>query len=124
MMYHNTKYFHPTFLYESIYDLLLFALLYFVAYKRLAKYPGLLLCIYIAGYSIGRIVIEQIRIDAVAVYRGMPVPLLVSAAMLAIALCAMVSVYKKGLLAEAAAAAGAAPVSAAAAAPDGLPTKD
>jgi phosphatidylglycerol:prolipoprotein diacylglycerol transferase len=97
MMYHNSKFFHPTFLYESVYDLLLFAFLYFFAYKRLSKYPGLILCIYIAGYSLGRIVIEQIRIDAVASYHGMPVPLLVSAAMLGVALCAMLSVYKRGV---------------------------
>jgi phosphatidylglycerol:prolipoprotein diacylglycerol transferase len=103
MMYHNTKFFHPTFLYESIYDLLLFAFLYFFAYKRCSKYPGLILCLYIAGYSVGRIVIEQIRIDSIANYHGLPVPLLVSAGMLAVALCAMLSVYKRGVIAEAAA---------------------
>ncbi|MBU6451243.1 MAG: prolipoprotein diacylglyceryl transferase [Cyanobacteria bacterium REEB67] len=96
MMYHNSKFFHPTFLYESVYDFALFAFLYFFAYKRLAKYPGLLLCIYITGYSLGRIVIEQIRIDAIASYKGLPVPLLVSAGMLAVALCGMLYTYKRG----------------------------
>ena len=96
MMYHNSKFFHPTFLYESVYDLILFAFLYFFAYKRLRKYPGLLLCIYIAGYSIGRIVIEQIRIDAIASYRGLPVPLLVSAAMMGVAMCGALYVYRRG----------------------------
>jgi phosphatidylglycerol:prolipoprotein diacylglycerol transferase len=102
MMYHNSKFFHPTFLYESIFDLLLFAVLYFYAYKRLSKYPGLIVFVYIAGYSLGRIVIEQIRIDAVAYYHGLPVPLLVSALMLAVSLCGMLSVYKRGVIAEAA----------------------
>jgi len=100
MMYHNIKFFHPTFLYESVYDLLLFLFLYFFAYKRLAKYPGMILCIYIAGYSVGRIIIEQIRIDAIATYHGLPVPLLVSAGMLFISLCLMVKFYKQGVVAE------------------------
>jgi phosphatidylglycerol:prolipoprotein diacylglycerol transferase len=100
MMYHNAKFFHPTFLYESIYDLLLFVFLYFFAYKRLVKYPGLIISIYIALYSLGRIVIEQIRIDSVAYYHGMPVPLLVSAVMLAAALCSMMTFYKRGVLAD------------------------
>src|SRR5262249_48686417 len=80
MMYHNAKFFHPTFLYDSIFDLALFAFLYFYAFRRLNKYPGLITAIYIAGYSFGRIIIEQIRIDSVAYFHGMPVPLVVSAA--------------------------------------------
>jgi len=100
MMYHNAKFFHPTFLYESIYDLLIFVFLYFFAYRRLCKYPGLVVFVYISLYSLGRIVIEQIRIDSVAYYHGMPVPLLVSAGMLGASLCAMMSIYKRGVLAE------------------------
>ena len=56
--------YHPTFLYESIWDLLLgFALLW--AGKRLALHHGRLFALYVAGYTLGRFWIEGLRIDPV-----------------------------------------------------------
>lgn len=57
--------FHATFLYESIWDFGIFALVYFVLLKKLAKYPGLCFLIYIALYSIGRLMIEPMRTDSI-----------------------------------------------------------
>lgn len=45
-------------------------------------------CLYLAGYSLGRLLIEPIRVDAIAYYLGMPIPFLVSAATIGVALCA------------------------------------
>jgi prolipoprotein diacylglyceryl transferase len=54
--------FHPTFLYESIWNLLLFGLLLWIDRKwKLAN--GQLLAIYVLGYGIGRFWIESLRID-------------------------------------------------------------
>ena len=63
----NDQYFHPTFLYESIWDLLIFVLL-LVLFQRgskgLIKLPaGALSCIYLLAYSLGRVWIEGLRID-------------------------------------------------------------
>jgi phosphatidylglycerol:prolipoprotein diacylglycerol transferase len=86
--YHANNYFHPTFLYESVWNLLLFYVLYFWVSKKTTRYPGMTTCLYLAGYSLGRLLIEPIRVDAIAYYLGMPIPFLVSAATIGIALCA------------------------------------
>ncbi len=54
--------FHPTFLYESVWNLLGFVLL-LALYKRFQIKQGLLLWTYVAYYSIGRFWIESLRID-------------------------------------------------------------
>ena len=53
---------HPTFLYESLLDFTIFALLLFLRKKR--KFSGELSYIYIVLYSFGRIFIENIRTDS------------------------------------------------------------
>jgi prolipoprotein diacylglyceryl transferase len=54
--------FHPTFLYESIWNLLLFGALLWIDRKfKLAN--GQLLAIYVLGYGIGRLWVESLRID-------------------------------------------------------------
>jgi phosphatidylglycerol:prolipoprotein diacylglycerol transferase len=58
------EYFHPTFLYESLWNLLVFAVLYFVLRKRLERMPGALTLVYLGLYSCGRFFIESIRIDS------------------------------------------------------------
>lgn len=91
----SSSYYHPTFLYESVWNILLFLFLYFYASKKLANYPGLAFCTYLAGYSLGRILIEPIRIDSVANFMNIPVPLLISALTLALALCFALFLFKR-----------------------------
>jgi phosphatidylglycerol---prolipoprotein diacylglyceryl transferase len=56
--------FHPTFLYESLWNLGLVALLLWIDRKfRLG--PGRLFAVYVMGYGVGRYWIEGLRIDAV-----------------------------------------------------------
>lgn len=88
LAYLHNNYFHPTFLYESIWDFALFCLLYFVALPRLAAYPGLNFLLYIAGYSLGRMLIEPLRVDSIMI-GDWQAPLVVSAANFALALIAM-----------------------------------
>lgn len=54
---------HPTFLYESIWDLLLFFLLYRVLW-RMKKPTGWATAFYMVLYSVGRFFIEAIRTDS------------------------------------------------------------
>ena len=64
-------YFHPTFLYESIWNLIIFLLLIFLLKKNEAREielrSGVLTSIYLIFYSIGRFWIESIRIDPLCI---------------------------------------------------------
>ncbi len=53
---------HPTFLYESIWDLLLFVLIF--SCRKNKKYDGFLLSTYLVIYSLGRFFIEGLRTDS------------------------------------------------------------
>ncbi len=67
----NDQYFHPTFLYESICNLIIFSVLIslfkFGLNGRIKLPKGALSCIYIVSYSIGRFWIEGLRIDSLCV---------------------------------------------------------
>jgi len=54
---------HPTFLYESLWNFGLFAILLFLSYRRQPP-PGSLLGLYLLGYSLGRFWIEGLRTDS------------------------------------------------------------
>lgn len=58
------EYFHPTFLYESLWDLVVFGLLYFLLRKRVEDEPGALALCYLGLYSFGRFFIESLRVDS------------------------------------------------------------
>lgn len=54
--------FHPTFLYESLWNLALFGVL-LVVDRRVRLRPGHLVAVYLLGYGIGRFWVEGLRID-------------------------------------------------------------
>ena len=63
----NTKtggweYYHPTFLYESLWNMAGFALLHFLSKKR--QYDGQIALGYAAWYGLGRAMIEGLRVDS------------------------------------------------------------
>ncbi len=58
------EYFHPTFLYESLWDLGVFVLLIAWLRPRWRARSGALFFWYIGLYSLGRLVIESIRLDS------------------------------------------------------------
>ena len=63
----NFSYFHPTFLYESLWNLGVFALLIFV-FTRIPKIRiGTITMLYAIAYSIGRFWIEGLRTDSLMV---------------------------------------------------------
>jgi len=58
----EVSFFHPTFLYESIWNVLVFVILY----KLLGRAkPGVVLFTFLSLYSVGRFFIEGIRLDSV-----------------------------------------------------------
>ena len=58
------EYFHPTFLYESVLNFLLFVILIFVIKRFGVKFEGLTFGLYLALYSLIRFFIEGIRLDS------------------------------------------------------------
>ena len=66
--YANSAYFHPTFLYESLWDLIVFGLLLTLFFRGLKAKPrlkvGTLFLIYLVAYSLGRLWIEGLRTDS------------------------------------------------------------
>ncbi|MDZ8108847.1 MAG: prolipoprotein diacylglyceryl transferase [Nostoc sp. DedQUE12a] len=66
--YQNESYFHPTFLYESLWDLMVFALLITLFFRSLSSKPrlkvGTLFLVYWPAYSLGRLWIEGFRTDS------------------------------------------------------------
>jgi len=62
--YAQFEYFHPTFLYESLWDFAVFILLVGLLRPRLQARPGALFFAYVGLYSIGRFAIEALRLDS------------------------------------------------------------
>lgn len=66
--YEQFEYFHPTFLYESLWNLAVFALLMSLFFRGLkskpALKPGTLFLVYVMSYSLGRFWIEGLRTDS------------------------------------------------------------
>ena len=58
----QTEYYHPTFLYESAWNLCGFVLLHFLSKRR--KYDGQIALCYAAWYGLGRCIIEGLRMDS------------------------------------------------------------
>ncbi|MBI3573003.1 MAG: prolipoprotein diacylglyceryl transferase, partial [Candidatus Kerfeldbacteria bacterium] len=79
---HLGPYFHPTFLYESIGDLIIFLLLLAMhrwsKLRRISGQPGNIVLTYFTLYSLLRIGVESLRIDRVPIIAGIRLPLLTS----------------------------------------------
>lgn len=56
------EYYHPTFLYESLWNAAGFVLLHFLSKRR--KYDGQIALGYVAWYGLGRAMIEGLRVDS------------------------------------------------------------
>lgn len=74
--------FHPTFLYESLWNLALCAVLVLVDRRRVLK-PGSLLAVYVCGYGLGRLWIEALRIDQASLLAGIRVNIWMSLGLIA-----------------------------------------
>ncbi|MGN6694505.1 MAG: prolipoprotein diacylglyceryl transferase [Aquihabitans sp.] len=64
--------FHPTFLYEALWSLAVAGLLIWIDRKRKLR-PGELFAVYVLGYGIGRLWVEDLRIDHASLIGGVRV---------------------------------------------------
>ncbi len=82
---------HPTFLYESLWNLAVFVLL--LLWRRHKKFDGELCLVYFAGYGLGRFFIEGIRTDTLFIPgTAIPVSQLLSLVMVVFAVAADLTV--------------------------------
>lgn len=88
--YTDYKYFHPTFLYESILDLLIFGILFWMIKNGKNKIDGNIALIYLILYSAARIFVEHLRIDSVCDVFGIPVAIFVSAVIIIVSTAILV----------------------------------
>lgn len=88
--YEGYEYFHPTFLYESILDLLIFGILSFISIRKWNYKEGNLALLYLILYSVVRIFVEHFRIDSVLYIHGIPVAIIVSAGIMFLSLIALI----------------------------------
>jgi phosphatidylglycerol:prolipoprotein diacylglycerol transferase len=90
-------YFQPTFLYEAIWNGLIFAVLYFFLFNKFKRFPGMTFLAYIYLYSLGRMLIEPLRTDSIMV-GNVAAPLVVSGALLVVSAAGMMLLarYYKG----------------------------
>ncbi len=77
--------FHPTFAYEALWNLSLFALLIFVDSKKVLR-PGRILPLYLLGYGLGRIWVESMRSDTANTILGLRVNTWTSLGLIAVGL--------------------------------------
>ena len=54
---------HPTFLYEGMWNVMVFLLMVIYLKKEIKRFHGEIFLVYLAGYGIGRAIIEYIRTD-------------------------------------------------------------
>ncbi len=81
---------HPTFLYESLWNLGLFCLLFF--FRKHKRFDGQLFLLYLLGYGIGRFWIEGLRTDQLLMpVTGLPVSQVLSGVLVALALILLVA---------------------------------
>lgn len=73
----NGNYYHPTFLYESIWNLIVFIILVVVALRKKDDNNGIVLGLYLILYSVGRFFIEGLRTDSL-MFMGLRVAQLIS----------------------------------------------
>ena len=87
-------YFHPAFLYESLWDLGVFLALVLWLRPSLRGRPGALFFWYVGLYSVGRFAIESLRVDSFWL-GGLRVPQLASAAGILIAAVGIALVFRR-----------------------------
>ncbi len=92
--YQDVSFYHPAFLYESIFDLLIFAILVFLTIAKKNKKDGNIALIYLILYSIVRIFVESIRIDSIRYVIGIPVAIVISFGIICLA-CILLFVNNK-----------------------------
>ncbi len=90
---------HPTFLYESLWNLGVICFLYW--YRTRKKFQGELFLVYLLGYGLGRVWIEALRTDQLQIGNtGIPVSQLMAGVLILFSLCMIFLGRKKNMSEE------------------------
>ena len=93
--YESDATFHPTFLYEIVWNVGLAAFLVWLGHHRRIRPPGLF-ALYVAGYSFGRIWEELLRVDPAHHILGLRLNFFVAIVLFAIGIAWFVRTQRKG----------------------------
>jgi prolipoprotein diacylglyceryl transferase len=93
--YANDPTFHPTFLYESIWNLIVMVVLLRVARHWRRYPPGYILALYLALYSLGRFFVEGLRVDPAHEIGPLRLNQVVAVVVFAVSLAVLVRVRKR-----------------------------
>ncbi|GLB59811.1 prolipoprotein diacylglyceryl transferase [Cytobacillus sp. NCCP-133] len=93
-MYINGAYYHPTFLYESIWNIIGFIILILLRRANLRR--GELFLTYVIWYSIGRFFVEGLRTDSLMLTDTLRIAQTISVALIIVALALIFYRRKKG----------------------------
>ncbi|MDA2936407.1 prolipoprotein diacylglyceryl transferase [Patescibacteria group bacterium AH-259-L05] len=92
------EYFHPTFLYESLWNIVVFIVLFLVfkqIYRRKGSSAGKVFALYLILYSLGRFLIEFIRIDPQPEFFGLRLAQMVAIGAFVVGWTIVVNLKKK-----------------------------
>ena len=87
--YVGFDFFHPAFLYESVLNLVIFAVLVLL-FRRLSARPGTIACLYLILYSTVRIFVESLRVDSVLNIGTVPFAQIISVVIIFVAAIFMI----------------------------------
>lgn len=93
-MFIDGEYYHPTFLYESIWDLLVCIVLVIILYKVKKGYEGIVISSYMILYSLGRFFIEGLRTDSL-MFLGFRIAQLISFAGIILGIIFIIIIIRK-----------------------------
>lgn len=93
--YMQYNYFHPTFLYESMLDICIFIILFFIIRKSAKNKDGIIFFSYLILYSVARIIVEYIRIDSVLNVFGIPIAQIVSILIILVSIFCIIFLMNK-----------------------------
>lgn len=83
---------HPTFLYESVWNLCV--LIIIILYRRHKKYEGEIFTMYLAGYGLGRFWIEGLRTDPLLIF-GTNIPVSQVLSGVIVVVCVALIIYNR-----------------------------
>lgn len=87
VQYMDYSLFHPTFLYESCFDIIGFVIMFFIVKNFAKTRKGMAFFVYLMLYSVIRFFVEQIRVDSALNIGIVPVAQIVSAVMFVVGMC-------------------------------------
>ena len=91
----DVSYYHPAFLYESVFDFALFFILLFLFFNNKKIKSGTIFYLYLILYALIRLFIENIRVDSILNISGIHIATILSALVIIFSLTGLKMLYNK-----------------------------